>query len=40
MPFNEKLIRDVWAKGEVVGSNNPDEYRKDECGISHTIAQY
>ena len=32
MPFNEKLIRDVWAKGEVVGSNNPDEYRKDECG--------
>ena len=32
MPFNEKIIRDVWAKGQVVGSNNPDEYRKDECG--------
>ena len=23
--FNEKLISDVWAKGKVVGSNNPDE---------------
>jgi len=31
-PFDEKIIKDVWAKGEVVGSNNPDEYRKDECG--------
>ena len=27
MAFNEKLIRDVWAKGHVVGSNYPDEYR-------------
>jgi len=40
MPFNEKLIRDVWAKGQVVGSNNPDEYRKDECGAWMYFSHY
>tara|TARA_B110000438_G_scaffold150255_1_gene144468 strand:- start:447 stop:848 length:402 start_codon:yes stop_codon:yes gene_type:complete len=40
MPFDEKIIRDVWAKGEVVGSNNPDEYRKDECGAWMYFSHY
>ena len=40
MPFNEKLIRDVWAKGQVVGNNNPDEYRKDECGAWMYFSHY
>jgi hypothetical protein len=40
MPFNEKIIRDVWAKGQVVGSNNPDEYRKDECGAWMYFSHY
>ena len=40
MPFDEKQISDVWAKGEVVGSNNPDEYRKDECGAWMYFSHY
>ena len=40
MPFNEKLIRDVWAKGQVIGNNNPDEYRKDECGAWMYFSHY
>ena len=40
IPFDEKLISDVWAKGEVVGSNNPDEYRKDECGAWMYFSHY
>jgi hypothetical protein len=40
IPFDEKIISDVWAKGEVVGSNNPDEYRKDECGAWMYFSHY
>ena len=39
-PFDEKIISDVWAKGKVVGSNNPDEYRKDECGAWMYFSHY
>ena len=40
MSFDEKMISDVWAKGQVVGSNNPDEYRKDECGAWMYFSHY
>ena len=40
MPFDEKIISDVWAKGQVAGSNNPDEYRKDECGAWMYFSHY
>ena len=40
IPFDEKIISDVWAKGQVVGSNNPDEYRKDECGAWMYFSHY
>jgi len=40
MPFDEKTISDVWAKGQVIGSNNPDEYRKDECGAWMYFSHY
>ena len=40
MPFDEKIISDVWAKGQITGSNNPDEYRKDECGAWMYFSHY
>lgn len=40
IPFDEKIISDVWAKGQMVGSNNPDEYRKDECGAWMYFSHY
>ena len=40
MPFDEKTINAVWAKGQVAGSNNPDEYRKDECGAWMYFSHY
>ena len=39
-PFDEKISSDVWVKGQVVGSNNPDEYRKDECGAWMYFSHY
>lgn len=40
VPFDEKIISAVWAKGQVVGSNNPDNYRKDECGAWIYFSHY
>lgn len=40
MSFDEKIISDVWAKGQTAGSNNPDEYRKDECGAWMYFSHY
>ena len=40
MPFDKKIISDVWAKGQVAGSNNPGEYRKDECGAWMYFSHY
>jgi hypothetical protein len=32
LSFSEELIQLVWEKGQVVPNNNPDTWRKDECG--------
>jgi len=40
MPFDEKIISDVWAKGQIAGSNDPADYRKDECGAWMYFSHY
>ena len=40
MPFDEKTINAIWTKGQIAGSNDPDEYRKDECGAWMYFSHY
>jgi hypothetical protein len=40
MSTDEKLISKVWAKGQITGSNNPNEYRKDKCGAWIYFSHY
>jgi hypothetical protein len=32
MGFDEETIQKVWEKGEVVSNNDPNIWRKDQCG--------
>ncbi len=32
MDFTNEEINNVWEKGSIVSDNNPDEWRKDQCG--------
>lgn len=32
MSFSEDTIQKVWKKGTVVSNNDPDVWRKDQCG--------
>lgn len=32
MSFNRETIKEVWRKATIVSGNNPDEWRKDQCG--------
>ena len=40
MAFSEEIIQKVWEKGKVVSSNDPNVYRKDECGAWIRRNQY
>ncbi len=40
MPFDEKTINAVWSKGQIAGSNDPANYRKDECGAWMYFSHY
>ena len=31
MSFDDATINAVWNKGQIIGTNNPAVYRKDEC---------
>lgn len=31
MSFTDEMIQQVWEKGKVVGNNDPNVWRKDEC---------
>jgi hypothetical protein len=32
MAFSEEIIQEVWEKGTVVSNNDPEIWRKDQCG--------
>ena len=32
MSFTNDIIQRVWEKGQIIPGNNPDEWRKDQCG--------
>lgn len=32
MSFDQKMIKDVWAKGEIPVPGKENEWRKDQCG--------
>lgn len=32
MNWSDEMIKNVWEKGQIVGGNAPEEWRKDECG--------
>jgi hypothetical protein len=32
MSWTAEMIQAVWEKGQVVSENNPDRWRKDQCG--------
>ncbi len=32
MSFSDNIIQKIWEKGRVVPNNDPDIWRKDECG--------
>jgi hypothetical protein len=32
MSFSDGIIQKVWEKGKVVSNNDPNTWRKDECG--------
>ncbi|GLH67166.1 HNH endonuclease signature motif containing protein [Geothrix edaphica] len=32
MAFSEEKVQQVWEKGEKVANNDPNEWRKDQCG--------
>jgi hypothetical protein len=40
MAFDEKTINAVWAKGQTAGSNDPADYKKDECGAWIYFSHY
>ena len=31
MSFSDETVQKVWEKGEVVGGNDPNEWRQDQC---------
>jgi len=40
MSFSDEKIQQVWEKGKVVSNNDPNIYRKDECGAWINRAAY
>ncbi|MEI7013843.1 HNH endonuclease signature motif containing protein [Leptospira licerasiae] len=40
MAWTEQEIQRVWEKGQVALPNNPDEWRKDDCGAWLNRKQY
>ena len=40
MGFSEEMIQKVWKKGRVVSNNDPDLWRKDQCGAWIKRSQY
>ena len=40
MPFSDERIQEVWEKGRIVSGNNPDVWRKDQCGAWINRNQY
>ena len=32
MAFSEDIIQKVWNKGAIIPNNNPNDWRKDQCG--------
>jgi hypothetical protein len=40
MTFSEEIIQKVWEKGKIAKNNNPNIYRKDECGAWIKRDQY
>lgn len=32
MSFSQEIIQKVWEKGRIVEGNNPNDWRKDDCG--------
>jgi hypothetical protein len=32
MSYSDEIIQKVWEKAKIVSNNNPNEWRKDECG--------
>lgn len=40
MAFDERIQRAVWNKGRIIDQNDPNEWRKDECGAWIYFAQY
>lgn len=40
MAFTEEQIQKVWEKATVVSNNDPNVYRKDECGAWIAKKQY
>ena len=40
MSFSDEKIQQVWEKGKVASNNNPNIYRKDECGAWINRAAY
>jgi hypothetical protein len=40
MAFIEEMIQQVWEKGKIVSKNEPNVFRKDECGAWIRRNQY
>ena len=40
MAFSEKVIQDVWEKGTIVANNDPQKWRKDQCGAWISRSKY
>jgi len=38
--FNEETIQKVWEKGKIVGGNDPNIWRKDQCDAWIQRSQY
>jgi len=40
MPFSHEMLSKVWAKASPVGTNDPNLYRKDQCGAWIKWSEY
>ncbi len=40
MAISTEMIEKVWGKGKVAGTNDPDMWRKDDCGAWMLRAEY
>lgn len=40
MAFSEKVIQQVWEKATVVANNDPNVFRKDQCGAWIKRSEY